>query len=740
MEVKFLRFVMIKSVYVLAIINIFFTYQLFSSNNEENFLLGTKYGFSVLYTNNFQAVDMRQLPSVWDSIPRTASGSSNGFNVGAFYEYRMTDRTSFLLRGFLNYNIAQIEGTVPEEVISNGLPAEFNVLHKIKSDLSSIKFEPLIRYRLFKEFSLFGGFNAGLRFSQMFEHKKTLLGEQGIFFKDGSQIITGLDKNIEGKLGIQASLVVGFGYDIPVNFNGQYLICPEIMMETGYSDIASRLTWDMNSVRFGISLKYSENPTIKYEIKEIRRNRDSVRIVNIERADIKKEFLEKGRTFITSDTILTEKYRIITNTLNRVDTLFYPTKSVIKDISISERLDNGKVDLSCLKVYAMASDGSIEYPKKELYIEEYHSTNIKPLLNYVFFDESSSKLSSRYNLLNEFKARRFRLEDLSNLSTLDTYYHLLNIIGKRLQVFANATIKVTGYNAGIGEEKENLELSKKRANVIKDYFVNIWKIEPERIMVEWKNLPERASNMNDADGVEENRRVEINSDYWDILSPVIINDTLREVTPSQVRFYNNGGTCYNIDKWSLEVNQSGNSLIIFKGENKMPERLIWRLYEVNQTLPRNESPVTFKVQINDYYGNKIVSKEDTIKITIKTLQEKENGAADDKKIDKYSLILFDFDKSELNKENQKILDFINEKIKKSSKVLIEGFTDRMGDDTYNKNLSKRRAETVASKIKNTKNIIVEGKGENELMYNNELPEGRFYSRTVNITVETEIEK
>jgi hypothetical protein len=45
---------------------------------------------------------------------------------------------------------------------------------------------------------------------------------------------------------------------------------------------------------------------------------------------------------------------------------------------------------------------------------------------------------------------------------------------------------------------------------------------------------------------------------------------------------------------------------------------------------------------------------------------------------------------------------------------------------------------VASSVRNSKEVHFEGMGERELIYNNELPEGRFYCRTVTITVETPI--
>jgi len=719
---------------------VFFLGNEITSATDEDFLLGTKYGFSGSYNFNLQAVDMRQLPSVHDSIPRSATGDGSGFSLGAFYEYRFTNRTSIFLRGFYSYHKAEISGIVPENILDNGNPLFYNVEHKINSDLSSIKIEPLIRYRLFKEFSLFGGLNAGLRFSQEFEHSKSLVKNPNFTFNDGTNYIGGLDRNVEAKLGIQAALVVGFGYDIPVNYNGKYLICPEILMETGYSDIASKLTWDINSIRLGISFKYSENPTIKYKIKEIKKYIDSIKTIKKEISDIPHEFVREGKSYIVNDTMLIEDELEITSVLYRTDTLFYPFRDESKEISKPESIANEKINNDCLKLYAMTSDGKTEFPNIGLSVEEFLSTSIKPLLNYIFFDENSSKISPRYSLLSEGKTNKFKIENLGSTSTIETYYNILNIIGKRLSLNKDAIITLTGYNSGINKEKDNLDLSKRRAEEVKEYLVKNWKINTDRIKIRYANLPEKPSNINDPDGIEENRRVEISSDNTDILAPVIINDTLNEVQPSQVRFYNNAGSCFNIDKWKLEVKQSDISLIIFRGEYKIPERLIWRLSEAKQTIPKNSEAVIYQLEILDFNGNTIKSIPDTILVDKKTIAEKKINREGDKKIDKYSMILFDFDNAELNNSNLKIMDFINNNIRENSKVFIQGYTDRMGNDDYNLNLANRRASNVASKINNSKNISFEGIGEDELIYNNELPEERFYCRTVNVTVETEIEK
>jgi outer membrane protein OmpA-like peptidoglycan-associated protein len=83
-------------------------------------------------------------------------------------------------------------------------------------------------------------------------------------------------------------------------------------------------------------------------------------------------------------------------------------------------------------------------------------------------------------------------------------------------------------------------------------------------------------------------------------------------------------------------------------------------------------------------------------------------------------VYFDFNRSTLNTKEKAKLDEIAKIILDSNEVEnvdIIGFADKIGNPSYNKVLSKRRAEAVkaylAKKGLKTKNIMVEGAGESK---------------------------
>lgn len=363
-------------------------------------------------------------------------------------------------------------------------------------------------------------------------------------------------------------------------------------------------------------------------------------------------------------------------------------------------------------------------PVEKITVEVYRSRQLRALLPYIFFDENSAIIPQRYLQINQDEAKSFNFKELLGRNTVETYYHVLNIIGKRMVDFPNATITLTGCNSNQGKEKKNKKLSQQRSNVIKDYLVNIWQIDPIRIKTIARNLPEKPSNPKDPDGIIENRRVEITSDFWEIIEPIMIEDVIKKIKPGNIVIKKEITSPKPITKIDLNVNT-----------------LNTKLKNIPQATPNSE-PIEIDIQSQQFAG-----VNDTLRTYLQVSNEDETMTSDvmktpieivnkDVSLNYYNLILFDFDKSELGKANAKIADFIRSDVKQNSKIKVSGFTDRIGDANYNKRLSNERARSTANKL-NISNTTFEGVGEDKMLYNNDLPEGRFYCRTVLVEVEEE---
>jgi len=105
-----------------------------------------------------------------------------------------------------------------------------------------------------------------------------------------------------------------------------------------------------------------------------------------------------------------------------------------------------------------------------------------------------------------------------------------------------------------------------------------------------------------------------------------------------------------------------------------------------------------------------------------------------------SAILFDFNKYDLKPESKIALDQIVEYLKSITyqKIIVEGHTDNVGSYSYNLELSRKRAASVANylikKGVSSKIIKIVGYGESRPKYPNDTEEHRAKNRRVEIEI------
>jgi outer membrane protein OmpA-like peptidoglycan-associated protein len=112
-----------------------------------------------------------------------------------------------------------------------------------------------------------------------------------------------------------------------------------------------------------------------------------------------------------------------------------------------------------------------------------------------------------------------------------------------------------------------------------------------------------------------------------------------------------------------------------------------------------------------------------------------------KVMEKYALILFDFDKADIKARNRVVVDRIISRLGEipDADVTIVGHTDTIGSEQYNLKLSERRAKAVydqmiAAGMTPGEKIVHQGVGPSFPLYDNSLPEGRALNRTVTVSL------
>lgn len=373
----------------------------------------------------------------------------------------------------------------------------------------------------------------------------------------------------------------------------------------------------------------------------------------------------------------------------------------------------------------------------DLELQQTVITQTFPILPYIFFDSNSIIPRSIKSQVNP----NFN-EKLVSSNTLETYNNVLSIIANRLKNTPEAILILTGSTDG--KEKSNIQsrksLALERAKAIKDILVQSWDINPNAIVIKSRDLPDNLSNKDYIEGDAENRRVEIESSHPDILNPVVYSK-FNEFIPLQqvMQLAIQIDTSTNIQSWKVDIKHHGTLLKTVEGIGIPPKYL---------DIPLDSGVISG-------IGNQVMNQHDSVDITF--YSQTKNGDSFNThtsrpiiktnntfEISRLSLIVFEYDESTLSDKNKTMMkDFLKEEITPESKVSITGSTDKLGEAAYNLELSESRAKTVETFMKNIQPNInitsVRGIGASKMLFDNSLPEGRYYCRTVSIEVKNPLQ-
>ena len=380
-----------------------------------------------------------------------------------------------------------------------------------------------------------------------------------------------------------------------------------------------------------------------------------------------------------------------------------------------------------------------------LVMEEILAWSLYPMLTYIFFDEGSSDIHSRYHRFRSPNDTRLFSDTTIAGGTLDKYYHILNTFGFRLNKFPNEKIEIIGCNDDETPAEKRAGLSKERADNVFNYLRDIWGISPDRMEVKYRNIPVTPSNRRDSLGMRENRRVELVSKEWEIFKPIFDRDLSTLPQPDDMIFKISNG----IDDEIV----ASRKIVIKRGEEvwrtitnigTTNQEYEWDWTDENGKYPTDNTPFTVQLIVTTRSGAICTSDPIDIPVLQVSTQERLIAIGEEKTREEYSLILFPFGSAEAGPVNERVMrDYVYGRVFPTSDIAVTGLTDIIGLHTTNMRLSENRANTVRNGIQRHsggrfKSMTVKGVGPDAPLYPNELPEGRFYNRTVHVLIESTI--
>jgi outer membrane protein OmpA-like peptidoglycan-associated protein/Mg-chelatase subunit ChlD len=377
-----------------------------------------------------------------------------------------------------------------------------------------------------------------------------------------------------------------------------------------------------------------------------------------------------------------------------------------------------------------------------LTIEEVKTIDSSPMLGHIYFAEGSSEIPSQYvrfpgpGETTDFDPQKLR-------GTLEKYYQVLNIVGKRLVDHPEAQITLIGCNADTGKEKGNKKLSTQRAEAVRDYLQKVWNIASERMAIEARNLPEMPSSRQLREGQAENRRVEIRSADPAILSPIPSVYLAAQIDTPALTVRPSAVSPRSIARWKITASNAEGKLADVAGEGAPAAEVQVPLPTTDLQAIGKGGALEVKLELQDAKGNSVVLSPEPIKVTFIETRQRLAQKQGQKVQEKYALILFAFDKDTIDAGNQEIVDKVVARIKELPQATVEivGHTDNIGKPAYNIKLSERRALAVYKLLAAAygeaagERIRYSGVGPNTPLYDNLSPEARAFNRTVTITLE-----
>lgn len=753
-----------------------------------------------------QKMNFSHLPGYVSCAPNFINGSGNGFEIGCLFEYPISKLLFVSARaGFEKYHTTAKADESFEYIYGNETYKGL-IQHKLEAKWSNIPMEITLGLRPVEGLILSTGFHFALPLSPTFSQKEILQQPQDFgTFENGLRERNVIkDADIPNYIKPIVNCLFRLSYEFPLTRSGSLRFAPEISLNLPLTPVLSDYDWHDRSVRAGAAIKFapvkmghlfldlagdsivyfnylrscagesykmpsrtaivypvlqSNTPIKKWEFTVSARSGQTV-YSKSGQGELPKMFEFPAFTELEKQTAKYSSYTMLLKVENKSG----QQEEVRKFLQRNYRPVNL---FSNLNVYALDENNRRLEDHFKIQVKRRTETSFSPLLNYVFFETNQSNLPIRY-IQNTIRDKsEFTENGLKYQDVLTVYHQILDIVGYRMRKFANTSLTLRGCVSALNSELGDTTLALNRARTVQRYLTNLWHIDESRIEIvvdtAHQCLPDSPSMPGEenhyVESAEENQRVEIipNVGSEVLLEPVIIVDSAVSIQPKQIVLKPEVNTTGQNVQWSYSFEQKDNILYTKMGAG-IPDSQIVDITELKDKIKSNAGNPVYKFAITDEYGQNC---SDTGEIAI-------NNIEIDSLINKYILILFDYESFRLGSANLETLDRVKRAIDDNSRVEITGYTDALGDSKRNMLLSKKRAYNTSVQLFNLgadenpegllkvaspavlenrlyrmgdadinkTNVIfsVYGIGEHDLLYPNDTPEGRFYCRTVTITV------
>jgi outer membrane protein OmpA-like peptidoglycan-associated protein len=364
----------------------------------------------------------------------------------------------------------------------------------------------------------------------------------------------------------------------------------------------------------------------------------------------------------------------------------------------------------------------VDKPKPELNIKIETVSNLSietgnevlatlPLVNAVFFNQNSSEIPNFYLLDDKDENMEFYFGN-----AVDIHKYAIIRISRIMKHNPNSSIMLESSTSGYEDEPKGLELSRKRAEIVKKALINLG-ISESKISINAQQTSKIPTSQEDNRGKEENRRVDL----------VLKNAPLMEYVDIQKYKEINGKIIFDISYKNLDDNNIVVSDNINFSKNKFDKPGKHTL-QIKTRVPEKLKELNIELTAS----GKDVSSKDKSDVSIGQIPS-ENKELN---LDNFEAVLmFTFNNSELSEANRALLKQLVEKLPENTTISIIGSTDIIGTAEYNAELAKQRASNTEKFIRSISgNKLRIETNTNINKFDDTTQQGRFLNRSIKVRV------
>jgi hypothetical protein len=680
---------------------------------------GIRYGIVGMGVYNRHTAQFLNLPGTTSKqredvslVFGSQSGIGFGFGAGGFVEIPLLRWLNLDIRG----SYLQHGGTMYSALDSlllgrrDGTGAAGLIRREFQASLASVGVEALLAFNPIGSLNLYAGIRAEWAVAKTYKQVEVLIAPSDGIFETGQRTRNELSGTLPqvrnyGVANMNTELVAGVGYEFPLQPSAAWTIEPTAFyarqMNSVVQNLAADEFWRIDALRAGVALRY-------YPVREARFDAQAFKVQQL--VTLEKQIMQE-RTKIQAE--------------------------------LHELRQAGVLVKLPAPVGVMADGSVVEQPTVR--VEEFRSNVFVQLLPHIFFNEQSSVLPARYQRISASDRKNYSFAKLVTLPAPDVHFHLLNIVGKRLQDKPEARVTLTGYNVGAKEEKNPRNFARQRAEAVSDYLQDVWKVAASRITVKEQTITDAAAST--AETQADGRRVDIASDDVSVLQPLTLDNVYRTVTPPALRYTLDISAGAGLKQWSLEMSQlEGNEVRTLKtaeGTSSVPKEYVWRIDEQAASIPNVSGSIETRLEVTDVNNRNGDAPIQSTPVTVVLLADKIAKQAQDVRVDVVTLV------APLGKtiSERYIEAVVQPLVSASSSLVAEGWAEGAGENVNTQGADARAREVIRLAQARMPNLAASVKSSvpttpwmKPLNTDPTIPEGRLYNRAVRVEIRSSSSK